>query len=85
MLTKKDAIAVGKAMTTGAVQEVYNCFSRTDETYAIKGAIKGATHRMLQNLWYDVLPEKLKKHLDEIVSSFSIHPTTLLYLNESDK
>ena len=60
MLTKKDAIAVGKAMTTGAVQEVYNCFSRTDETYAIKGA----THRMLQNLWHDVLPKKTKEAFD---------------------
>ena len=60
MLTKKDAIAVGKALTAGAVQEVYNCFSRPDENFAIKGA----KHRMLQTLWYVVLPERTKESFD---------------------
>lgn len=60
MLTKKDAIAVGKTITSGAIAEKNNCFNRKDEVYAINGA----AHRMLQNLWYDVLPERTKEPFD---------------------
>ncbi len=60
MLTKKDAIAVGKAVVAGATAEKDNCFDGRDEVYAINGA----THRILQNLWYDVLPERTKEVFD---------------------
>lgn len=66
MLTKKDAIAVGKAMTAGAIAEKENCFNRQDEVYAIQGA----THRMLSNIWYDVLPSKVKEAFDWNVQNF---------------
>lgn len=57
MLTKKDAIAVGKVIVAGANAEKDNCFNRKDEVYTINGAV----HRMLQNLWYDALPERTKE------------------------
>ena len=57
MITKKDAIALGKAISSGASAEKANCFNRQDEVYAIQGA----TYRMLNNIWYDVLPSKVKE------------------------
>lgn len=60
MLTKKDAVAVGKAVVAGAIAEKDNCFNRKDEVYAINGAV----HRMLQNLWYDALPARTKESFD---------------------
>ena len=66
MLTKKDAIAVGKAMIAGAAAEKENCFNRQDEVYAIQGA----THRMLNNLWYDVFPSKVKEAFGFDVQNF---------------
>lgn len=57
MITKKDAIALGKAISAGATAEKKNCFIRQDEVYAIQGA----TYRMLNNIWYDVLPPKVRE------------------------
>ena len=66
MLTKKDAIAVGKAMIAGAIAEKENCFNRQDEVYAIQGA----TIRMLNNLWHDVFPSKVKEAFGFDVMNF---------------
>lgn len=60
MITRKDALAIGKAVAAGAEAEKENCFYRKDECYAINGA----THRMLQNFWYDVLTGKVKESFD---------------------
>ena len=70
MITKANALQIGKAIVQAATAEKDNCFNRIDEVYAINGAV----HRMLQNLWYDVLPERTtevfgwdcQKFIDEV-------------------
>lgn len=65
MMTKKDAIAVGKAVIRSEEKELqfYSCITGTlnDEKSTTIG---GLTYTVLKELWYDVLPEKVKKEFD---------------------
>lgn len=65
MLTKKDAIAVGKAVIRSEQKELqfYSCITGTlnDEKST---TISGLTCTVLKELWYDVLSEKVKKEFD---------------------
>ena len=56
MLTKTDAIAVGKAFLAAANKEK-DSSSTAEENYVINGVLI----RALENLWYDLLTDKVKE------------------------
>lgn len=57
MITKKDAIAIGKAIVAGCKQEQDNNFNEQNISFALNGAAL----RGLQNLWYTVFSGKVKE------------------------
>ena len=57
MITKKQAIEIGRAMVLGAMAERANNYEQQDLCFEINGSL----HRMLNNLWYDVFTNKLKE------------------------
>ena len=71
MITKKDAIAVGKAVVAAANREKENNNNEKDALWIINGVQFYA----LDNLWYDVFSNKLKeqfgydrnKFIDEVL------------------
>lgn len=56
MLTRTDAIAVGKAFLQAARKEK-DASSTAEENYTINGVLI----RALDNLWYDLLTDKVKE------------------------
>ena len=71
MITKKDAIAVGKAVVAAANREKENHYNQQEPRWIINGVQFYA----LDNLWYDVFSNKLKeqfgydrnKFIDEVL------------------
>ena len=71
MITKKDAIAVGKAVVAAANREKENHHNQQESCCIINGVQFYA----LDNLWYDVFSDKLKeqfgydrnKFIDEVL------------------
>jgi len=60
MITKENALQIGKAMVKAAIAEKDNHWNEASTSYAINGSL----HRALNNLWYDVLPDKTKQAFD---------------------
>lgn len=56
MITKTDAIKIGKAIVSGANREKEQYGDKTGVNYHINGALIYA----LDNLWYDVFSAKLR-------------------------
>jgi hypothetical protein len=71
MITKKDAIAVGKAIVAAATREKENYNNEKEPRWVANGVQFYA----LDNLWYDVFSNKLKeqfgydrnKFIDEVL------------------
>lgn len=64
MITKSDAIKIGKAIVAGANREKDMC--NKSEHYHINGALVSA----LNNLWYDVFTAKLRESFDYNTENF---------------
>ena len=57
MITKKDAIAVGKAVVAAANREKETHYNQQEPRWIINGVL----FYTLDNLWYDVFSSKLKE------------------------
>lgn len=71
MITKKDAIAIGKAIVAGCLAEQDNQYNEPNIVYALNGAAL----RGLENLWYDVFTNKLKEQFGYQLESYKAHIT----------
>lgn len=60
MITKENALQIGKAIVKAATAEKDDCWNDPQACYVINGSL----HRALDNIWYDVLPEKTKAGFD---------------------
>lgn len=60
MITKENALQLGKAIVQAALSEKDNHWNEAHTCYAINGCL----HRALNNIWYDVLPDKTKAGFD---------------------
>jgi len=60
MITKKDAIAVGKAIVAAATREKENYNNEKEPCWVVNGVQFYA----LDNLWYDVFSNKLRKQFE---------------------
>lgn len=62
MITRKDALAIGKAVVKSQQKELdfYNNITNTlnDEKSTV---ISGMTYTVLREIWYDVLAKKVKE------------------------
>jgi hypothetical protein len=66
MITKKDAIEIGKAIVRANLLETQRDSVRPQARWSVNGA----TCNALLNLWYDVFPEKTKAQFDYSSSKF---------------
>jgi hypothetical protein len=57
MITKNDAIAIGKALVAAGKREKDNNYNEQQARWTINGVL----HIALQNLWFDVLPQRTKE------------------------
>ena len=57
MLTKKDVIAIGLAISKGAALEVELRALNYDEKFAVRGAAL----RALNEFWYEIVPLKVRE------------------------
>lgn len=66
MITKTDAINIGKALLAAADREKDNNNQAQEARYIINGV----SHYALQNLWYDVFPMKTREQFGHDCQNF---------------
>lgn len=66
MITKKDAIALGKAIVAARDREVL--FNESDDK--VRYHANGVCSYALDNLWYDILPSKVKEQFGWSLEAF---------------
>jgi hypothetical protein len=71
MITKKDAIAIGKEIVAGCKKEQDNNYNEQNISFALNGAAL----RGLENLWYNVFTNKLKEQFGYQFESYKAHVT----------
>jgi hypothetical protein len=67
MLTKSDAVKVGKAIVDAFNKEVEMNLSSFDMPTA-----RGIAYSALQNIWYDVLPVKVREQFGYQYDNFAV-------------
>lgn len=71
MITKKEAIALGKAIVAARDREVlFNEVSFNASDAKVRYHANGVCGYALDNLWYDVLPNKVKEQFGWSVEAF---------------